>query len=67
MTEAEEQKKIDFEVYKFKQRIAKLNAENKIIKITGFRLQINHPTPVTLTPVNPWDRFFKLFKRKSSK
>jgi hypothetical protein len=59
MTEADEQKRIDDEVKKFKNRIWMLNRQNKLIRITGFKLQINRPTSITSVP---W--WVRIFKRK---
>ena len=46
MTEADEQKAIDYEVQVFNNKLRKLNEKHKFIQVTGLKLQINHPAPV---------------------
>lgn len=65
MTEADEQREIQYEVDRFNNKLRKLNEKHKHIQVTGFKLQINHPALVQAEP--QWKKFVKgLFKWNTS-
>lgn len=63
MTEADEQQAIDFICKQFSDKIKKLNERHKHIQITGFKIQINHPTPVKAELAH--EKFFKKLNPKN--
>jgi hypothetical protein len=45
VSEADEQKAIDYEVSLFNKKLEKLNKAHRHIQVTGIKLQINRPAP----------------------